>query len=182
MRATEILSHEHGVMLRVVAAAEREVTSILHTGRVHGAQLAVMVEFFTRFDDDCHEPKERDLVFRRLCRHGMAFDSGLLGDLLREHESGRIRLRAVRDWLPAAIAGEPAAVSSLAYNLAGYCELVREHIAKEERELFAAVEALLDADEQSALAGEFVEAECDELESGVQRQLFGLARELTKTA
>lgn len=182
MRATEILSHEHRVVLRVIGAAEREVAAILRTRQVRGPELASMIEFFTRFDDDCHEPKERDLLFRRLSRHGLAYDHGLLADLLREHESCRLRLRAVRDWLPAAIAGEPAAISSLAYNLVGYCELVRTHIAKEESELFAATDRLLDRDEQSALAGDFVEEECDELERGVQRRLFGLARELTGAA
>jgi hemerythrin-like domain-containing protein len=45
MRPTEILTHEHKIILMVLDAAKREVQSIRQRGKVHVAELEKMVDF-----------------------------------------------------------------------------------------------------------------------------------------
>jgi hemerythrin-like domain-containing protein len=51
MTPTEILKHEHQVILLVLDAVEREVRSIQETGRVHVAEAEKMADFFRNFAD-----------------------------------------------------------------------------------------------------------------------------------
>jgi hemerythrin-like domain-containing protein len=180
MRSTEILSHEHGVVLQVIGAAERAQAAMLETGSIDADWLATFLEFCSRFDEQCHEPKEEELLFPRLTAHGLSLREGLLRDLVCEHEAGHVCLQAMRDWLPGARRGDPEAIAAIAQDLAAYCELTRHHIAREESDLLPAAERLIDAEEQEQFEAELLTVEFDEIERGVQSHYFALAREIVK--
>jgi hemerythrin-like domain-containing protein len=181
MRSTDVLSHEHDVVLRVIESAERARATMLETGRVQVEWLATFLEFCARFDEQCHEPKEEELLFPRLVAHGMSLHEGILRELVCEHEAGHVCLQAIRDWLPRASAGDAEAVAAILHDLAAYCELTRHHIAREERELLPAVDGLIGPQELEQFDAELLTMEFDEIEHGVQSHTFTLARQLIES-
>jgi hemerythrin-like domain-containing protein len=64
MKATEILKREHQAILLVITAAEKEVASIVKTGRIQAQTVREMADFFKNFVDRCHHAKEEKACTR----------------------------------------------------------------------------------------------------------------------
>ena len=100
MTPTEILKHEHQVILRVLDAAEKEVASIKENGTIHASLVREMADFFRGFVDHCHPTKEEKPLFTRMHQQGMSLTSGPLAVMLHDHEQGRACIRAIWEALP----------------------------------------------------------------------------------
>lgn len=135
MTATEVLKHEHQVVLHVLDAVEKEVASIKKHGTIHASLVREMVDFFQGFVDHCHHAKEEKHLFARMHQRGMSTTSGPLAVMVQDHERGRAYIRAIREALPEKGEPEAAAVGRIAENLSGYASLLRSHIDKEDNVL-----------------------------------------------
>ena len=60
MLPTDILRHEHQLILMVLDAAEREARTIAGGGVADADRLAAFVDFIRNFADHCHHAKEAD--------------------------------------------------------------------------------------------------------------------------
>lgn len=170
MTATEILKHEHQAILIVIAAAENEARAIAETGKMHVDKVRQMADFLTNFVDRCHHSKEEKHLFAAMHAHGMPMDSGPLAVMLREHEQGRVHVRAI-----AAAVGEtgiPAGASArkVRDELFAYAALLRSHIDKEDNVLYPMADRLLTANEQNALTQAFERIESEEMGAGVHEK------------
>jgi hemerythrin-like domain-containing protein len=178
MRPTDMLSHEHEVILMVCGAAEREARSMRETGRADAERVAKMVDFFRTFADHCHHAKEEDHLFVKMQERGFPRDAGPVGVMLHEHEQSRACVTAVAAHLAAAAAGDAGALAAVADNLLAYASLLRAHIFKEDNILYPmANQALTEAD-QAELAAAFERVERDEVGAGVHEKYHALAHEL----
>jgi len=157
-RPTRELTEEHRCISPVVAAMEREAESIHATGRIHGQQVQEMVAFTRGFTDGCHHVKEEQALFPVLLERGDQSRS-LVDALLKEHDGGRQRIAAIEAALPAAAAGDQAALSAVARELANYASLLTSHIAKEQHLLFPLTDRTLSAEEQEAMGVAFARIE-----------------------
>ena len=66
MKPTDVLRHEHEVILMVLAAAEREASRIEEGEAPAGERIAQVVEFSRNFIDRCHHAKEEKHLFPML--------------------------------------------------------------------------------------------------------------------
>lgn len=177
MTPTEILKHEHEVILLVIAGAEREGEAAAR-GAMNLDNVEQMADFFRNFVDRCHHAKEEKQLFPAAEKRGIPRDGGPIGVMLSEHDAGRDCVRAVLDALPAARAGKADAVRRVGRALLVYAELLRGHIFKEDNILYPMCDRVLTAHDQAALLAAFDQIESEEMGEGVHEKYHELAHRL----
>jgi len=180
MTPTEILKHEHQVILMVLGAAEREADSIASTGKVDADRVVKMLDFIRTFADKCHHAKEEDLLFVKMGERGFPTQMGPVGVMLQEHEMGRSYVRVVDEALQAAAGGDEAALTRVRDGLLSYAGLLRAHIQKEDTILYPMADQALTEQDQAELAEAFERVEREEIGAGVQEKYHQLAHELAE--
>lgn len=170
-RATDILKHEHQVILHVLDAAERDAQ---HPETLDLQRVAQIADFLRHFADRCHHAKEQDLLFPALIARGLPQDEGPIAVMLAEHDEGRAHVRAIF----AELENEAPDRAVIAQHLAEFAELLRAHIGKEDNVLYPLADQLLTEQEQEALTAAFARVERDEIGEGVHEQYHELAHEL----
>lgn len=178
MTPTEELVNEHRIILKVLDAAKREVDTIARTGSVREDVILKILDFVRNFADACHHAKEEKRLFVKMSERGMPLSGGPLAVMLREHEEGRRLVRTAADALPLAAQGDRRALQTLKDGLAGYVDLLRAHIGKEDNILYPMANKLLTAEDQKALAAAFARVETEETGAGVHEKYHALAEEL----
>jgi len=178
MTPTEVLKHEHQVVLRVLEAAEKEVASIQKNATVHVTLIREMVAFFRGFVDHCHHTKEEKHLFTRMHQQGMPLNAGPLAVMRHDHEQGRACIRAIAEALPEEGRPNPEAVAKIAENLSLYISLLRAHISREDNVLYPMADRLLSHADQEALTAAFARVEAEEMGEGVHERYHEWVHEL----
>jgi hemerythrin-like domain-containing protein len=178
LKPTDVLRHEHKIILVALTAMEKQAKAIEATGKVDGEKTDKMLDFFRNFTDRCHHTKEEKYLFVALEQRGMRHDVGPIAVMLAEHQHGRNRLKAVNDALTKARAGDRPAIRQVRENLAAYVKLLKEHITKEDNVLFVMAEQVLTHQDQKTLSAAFEKVEADEMGQGVHEKYHQLAHEL----
>ena len=182
MKATEILSAEHQVILRVIQALET------YTGRLAGGQdvrpgfFLQAADFVKGFADGCHHRKEENVLFKTMVDCGLPLQSGPVAVMLHEHELGRQYIRGLRQAATALEAGDQSARAEVIDNARGYADLLRQHIAKEDNILFPMADQVIPLDEQDQVVEGFEHVEHEETGEGVHEKYLALAEALEREA
>jgi hemerythrin-like domain-containing protein len=178
-KATALLSDEHRVIERVLAAMERltekPATEFL-------ASWKKALDFIRHFADQCHHFKEEKVLFPALEEHGIPNEGGPIGMMLQEHEEGRSYVRAMFDALGKIETGDQRAQAALFENSRQYLRLLREHIQKEDEILFRMADEVIPEDEQRQLLKTFETHEAEEIGAGVHEKYLKIAAELEGAA
>lgn len=174
-KATALLSDEHRVIERVLAALER-LTEKSATEFLQPWKKAL--DFVRHFADQCHHIKEEKVLFPALEEHGIPTEGGPVGMMLLEHEEGRAYVRAMFDALSKIEAGDSSAQTALCDNAKQYLRLLREHIQKEDDILFRMADEVIPADEQKQLLEKFETHEAEEVGTGVHEKYLKIVEEL----
>lgn len=180
MTPTEILKHEHKIILLVLDAAEQAVVSIKVGGEVKVTEIERMLEFFINFADRCHHAKEEKLFFAKMQERGMSSNIGPLAVMLKEHEVGRDKLRVVASALAQAGQGDIAANVVIMENLTDYIGMLRAHIEKEDCILYPVGDRMFTEEDQKYLSEAFDKVEKEEMGEGVHEKYHKLAHDLSK--
>ena len=153
-----ILENEHRVIERVLDAIE---AILARRGERPFSRefFDAALDFITNFADRWHHCKEEDRLFPMLEESGIPRHGGPIGCMLSEHEIGRAHVAAIRGTLDAAERGDADAIATVYGEAAGYCELLREHIQKEDLVLFRMARQVLTPDDTRRLEAQFAEAE-----------------------
>ncbi|HEY3296445.1 MAG TPA: hemerythrin domain-containing protein [bacterium] len=180
MKPTDILIHEHEIILKVLDAAEREVAFMDETGTLHEETIERMVDFIRNFADRCHHAKEEKKLFVFLEQRGLSAQSGPVAVMLHDHETGREFVRGVAAGLELSRTGDGAAVAMVRNNLAGYINLLRMHIHKENNILFPMAARLMNPEDEARLLAEFEQVEAEDIGEGVHEKYHQMAHDLTR--
>lgn len=180
MTPTEILKHEHQIVLLVLKGADREGTGARKNGKCDAATIEKMVDFFKMFVDRCHHAKEEQHLFPALEKHGVPKEAGPIGVMLSEHEKGRGHVRAIAAALPGVKSGRPNAAAEVGEQLLAYAALLRSHIDKEDNVLFPMADRLLSPRERRDMVKAFDLVEAEEIGEGVHEKYHQLAHELAE--
>ena len=173
-KATALLSDEHRVIERVLAAVER-LTQKPVGGSIESWKKAL--DFIRHFADRCHHFKEEEVLFPALEEHGIPNEGGPIGMMLLEHEEGRSYVRTMFDALSKIEAGYQSE-QALFENAKQYLRLLREHIQKEDDILFRMADEVIPEDQQRQLLKTFETHEAEEIGAGVHEKYLKIAEEL----
>jgi hemerythrin-like domain-containing protein len=178
-KATALLSDEHRVIERVLAALEK-LTEKPATESVASWRKAL--DFIRHFADQCHHIKEEKVLFLAMEAHGIPNEGGPIGMMLAEHEEGRSYVLAMFEAIGKIEGGDPSAQGALFENAKQYLRLLREHIQKEDDILFRMADEVIPEDEQRQLLKDFETHEAEEMGAGVHEKYLTIAEELESAA
>ncbi|MHB1293869.1 MAG: hemerythrin domain-containing protein [Anaerolineae bacterium] len=181
MKSTEELVAEHqavkvalGILDRIAALARTE-------GQVNIDHVEAMIEFLQVFVDACHHGKEENLLFDALERAGVPREGGLVGVLLVEHQVGRVYVQTMLNAVERHMEGEQGTLSRFADAATQYTALLRNHIVKEDRDLYPLADAKLDAEEQAKLEEGFERIEREVVGEGRHEAFHKMLETLSAT-
>lgn len=180
MTATEVLRHEHKIILKVLDAVQREAQAIAKIGKLDVEKLDKILDFFRVFVDQCHHGKEEEYLFPTMGKRGFPADKGPIPVMLHEHEVGRTMVKATSEALSLVRQGDAEAKKAVATHLTNLAEHLQSHIAKENEVLFPMADKVFTPEDQQALVASFEKHEAEEIGAGVHEKYHQLAHELAQ--
>lgn len=178
MKATDLLKHEHNIVLAVLDGAEREARNIQATGKVNTDKVAKLVHFFLIFVEKWHHSKEKNLLFPRLQQCGMPIDSGPIAVILQKQALGRDQVVLIAKALCQYKMGASQATAPLVEHLLSLTAQLREHISRENEGLFVVADQILSPVDQEELCDAFEAIKSSEIANGKHEQYHKYAHEL----
>lgn len=178
MTPTELLKHEHKIILIILSAAEKIIKTIQTTIETKINEIKKLLDFFTNFVDRCHHTKEERLLFTKMNERGIPKYSGLIPVMLKEHEYGREKLNVVSLALPLYEKGDLSAKRDIVYNLEEYIKTLKNHIDKEDNILYPLADSVFTNEDRKFLQDAFDKIEKEEIGEGVHEKYHKLAHEL----
>lgn len=135
MKATEVLMHEHELIMRGVAVLDRMAENAESGQPVPADHAEAIIEFIRKFADGCHHAKEEGVLFPAMEAAGMPRDGGPIAVMLAEHDEGRAAVKAMSAAV-SAFGTAPDAPAQFARAARAYANLLTNHIYKENNILF----------------------------------------------
>lgn len=120
-----------------------------------------IAHFLREYADRLHHGKEEELLFPAMAERGIPVEDGPVGQMMAEHVKGRQFIAGMK----AAAAEELVDTELFLTSAAGYVELLRAHIRKENNVLFPMGDQKIPPIQQAALIREFA-AFTEEFPSG----------------
>jgi hemerythrin-like domain-containing protein len=161
MKATEILSEEHRIILKVLDCLHKISDEAGSDEKLDAQSANMALEFFRGFADGCHHAKEEDRLFIVMEEQGIPRDGGPIGVMLTEHDHGRSCVRGMAEALEDAAAGNQQAIQKFRDHAQDFIILLRDHIAKEDQVLFPMADNVLGNQGGEALLADFQKIESD---------------------
>lgn len=177
MKATEVLMEEHNLILRVLQAMENALVAIPR-GKVCPGFFLDAADFIQNFADGCHHAKEEGALFIEMEASGIPVQGGPIGVMLADHAQARLYSRAMRQAAEKWQNGDDSAISAVTANAAGYVNLLRAHIHKENMILFPMADRAVPLERQAVIWQEFERIEREETGQGVHEKYAALAEKL----
>ncbi|WP_320053173.1 hemerythrin domain-containing protein [uncultured Acetobacteroides sp.] len=178
MKATQQLKDEHEGIKLMLKIMEKISIAIEQGKEPNVAHYERIVDFLKGFADKCHHGKEEDILFPELEKHGIPNEGGPVGVMLSEHRKGREYIKALADALEDLKAGNKNAAKGIVEASAGYVQLLRNHIEKENNVLFMMADKVLDEKEQSEIYEAFERLEIEKIGAGKHEEYHKLLKEL----
>ncbi len=180
MKATEVLSAEHRVIERVIAALETGAWLLSQEGNIQPDFFIEASNFIKGFADGCHHMKEEGVLFKAMVANGMPLEGSPVAAMLHEHEMGREYTRGMRQAAERLKAGDQTARPEVIDNARHYAALLRQHISKEDQILFPMADSIIPVEQHAAVWDGFEHVEHEETGEGVHEKYLALAEELEK--
>ncbi len=178
MNAIEILVKEHDSILQVIEITQK----ILNTNdpaQVNINHVNSIIDFIKNFADKYHHLKEEDVLFMEMENRGMPREGGPIGVMLHEHNEGRQYIKQATEAIELFTAGDANAFESIKENLLNYCNLLTNHIYKENNILYPMAERFLPVEVQSAMSVDFEHANATTVDDEYHSKYLKLVEDLS---
>ncbi len=176
-QTSQILVDEHDVILSVIEAVEI-VAQSLDESSFPSDFYTKAFDFFATFADKCHHGKEEAHLFPMLESRGILRHGGPVGCMLLEHVAGRNHVLQVGSALGRVEKGDLMARQTVKREALAFCDLLREHVQKENQILFVVGDQAMTEEDKELLIKKFECAEHSELPLGTHEKYVALAQEL----
>jgi hemerythrin-like domain-containing protein len=153
--ATRNLEDDHVHILQLIEVMGR----IIGTDNPEVSDLEEIVDIIRNFADGLHHAKEENQFFPFLAKRGFSLQQGPVAVMLHEHVEGREFVKGMTYSISLYRGGNNAALGDIYRNMAGYADLLHNHIGKENNILFRMADRALSEEDNKLLLKEFVEAE-----------------------
>ena len=179
MKATEILIHEHELILRGVAVLERMARRANAGQDVPAGDARSIIEFIRKFADGCHHAKEEGVLFPAMIAAGIPAQGGPVAVMLGEHDQGRAAVKAM-DEAVAGFGSDPAAPKAFASAAFAYATLLTNHISKENHVLFRMAAQIIPASKDAEMVAAYEEHEARVTGAGEHERFHGMIEALER--
>lgn len=178
MQATDILSSEHRVIERAIAALDAAADRLEAGKPVRPGFFLDAARFITNFADGWHHGKEEGALFEAMARSGMQMDDGPVGMMMYEHDRARELTSGLRKATERWAAGDAGMADTVVDYARGYSELLTQHIYKEDNILFPMAAQVILPEAQDTLLEDFRRIERAQEDRGSKASYEELARAL----
>jgi len=148
-KPTSILSDEHKNILKVIDSVLKQCGDIEEGKEIDKEFFGRAVDFIKNYADKFHHSKEEDILFLELNKDGVLEHCNPIEQMLHEHNLGRGFVKGLSE---AVDKGDKAEAVK---NARGYCDLLQEHIFKEDNILYPMADTALKEETQKSIAGKF---------------------------
>lgn len=169
------LSDEHRAVEQSLEIFERIVLRTEQKGEYDIEDLRRLIEFFSVFIDTCHHGKEETLLFPAIEDLGVSSEGGLIEVLRNEHAEGRRLVGQMRNELTADVPDE-----EFLAHAQRYLKMLRDHIRKEDLNLFDFASARLSVRRKEELARGFEKIEAEEVGPGKHEEFHQMLEEIDR--
>jgi hemerythrin-like domain-containing protein len=153
--AAKNLEDDHVHILKLIDVMNR----IIGSETPDAGHLESIVDIIRNFADGLHHAKEENKYFPYLAKRGFSLTQGPVAVMLHEHELGRNHVKEIKENIPLYRNGNQAALGNIYRNMAGYAELLQNHISKENNILFRMADNALSDSDNLELLRQFGEVE-----------------------
>jgi hemerythrin-like domain-containing protein len=133
----EILGEEHRNIQKLLRVMEQELNVFDRGERPDYEVFGAIIEFFKKYPDSCHHPKE-DIIYEKF----KARDPGRaasIADLQAEHREGAVRLRRVAQAIESVLNDQELLRQNVDRIIRDFIDNERKHIALEDEVIFPAI-------------------------------------------
>jgi hemerythrin-like domain-containing protein len=178
----EILRQEHRNIEELLRMMEQELTVFDRGERADYEIFGAIIEYFKKYPDTCHHPKE-DIIYETF-RMRDPSRAASVADLQAEHREGAVRLRRVAQALDSVLNDQDVLRASVDRIVRDFIDNERKHIALEDEVIFPAIVDTLQPGDWAEVAltiadryGPPSQADFEEQFSSVRRDILELARQ-----
>ncbi len=139
------LRQEHADIARLLQLLDRQVAVFASGERPDYDLLRKVIDYFLDYPDAVHHPRE-DLIYRVLKRRDSKLAKAI-GDLEQEHEILAGTTRTLSEILREILAEELIDRAKVQELVAEFVRSYRQHMKREERDIFPAAERMLAAED-----------------------------------
>ncbi len=148
---TQILTEEHECISKVIEALKKECYGIQKGKKLDKLFFKQAVDFIKHYADSFHHAKEEDILFTYMREHLNELRCNPIEQMLIEHKLGREYIKKLSDGI------KERKKDKIARNTLGYCELLQDHIFKEDNVLYPMADEVLNKKEQKLMRDKFYE-------------------------
>src|SRR5215472_8627116 len=133
----EILRQEHRNIEKLLRVMEQELSVFDRGGRPDYEVFGAVIEFFKKYPDSCHHPKE-DVIYDKFKARAPG-RAASIADLQAEHREGAVRLRRVAQAIDSVLNDQELLRESVDRIVRDFIDNERKHIALEDGVIFPAI-------------------------------------------
>ena len=175
----EILHQEHRNLEKLLRVLEQELRVFDRGERPDYEVFGAVIEFFKKYPDSCHHPKE-DIIYEKF-KARYPDRAASISDLQAEHREGAVRLRRVAQAIETVLNDEEVLREDVDRIVRDFIDNERKHIALEDDVIFPALVNTLQARDWAEIAltladryGPPSEADFEEQFSTLRRNILEL--------
>ncbi len=146
----EILRQEHRNIEKLLDLMEQELCVFDRGERPDYEVFGAVIDFFKKYPDSCHHPKE-DIIYEKF--KARAPDrAASIADLEAEHREGAVRLRRVAQAIDNVLNDQELLRESVDRIVRDFIDNERKHIALEDEVVFPAIACTLQPEDWADIA------------------------------
>jgi hemerythrin-like domain-containing protein len=146
----EILRQEHRNIEKLLRVMEQELSVFDRGERPDYEVFGAIIEFFKKYPDSCHHPKE-DIIYEKFKARAPG-RAASIADLQAEHREGAMRLRRVAQAIDSVLNDQELLRESVDRIVRDFIDNERKHIALEDDVIFPAIADTLQAGDWADIA------------------------------
>jgi len=146
----EILRQEHRNIEKLLRVMEQELDVFDRGERPDYEVVGAVIEFFEKYPDTCHHPKE-DIVYEKFKARSPG-RAASIADLRAEHRDGAARLRRVAQAVDGVLNDREILRETIDRIIRDFIDSERKHIALEDDVVFPAIVAALRSEDWAEIA------------------------------
>ena len=172
----EILRQEHRNIEKLLRVIEQELAVFDRGERPDYDVLGAIFEYFKKYPDTCHHPKE-DIIYEKFkVRNPERATS--IADLQAEHREGAIRLRRVAQAVDNVLNDQELVRENVDRIVRDFIDNERKHIALEDEIIFPAIVATLQPEDWADIALTIADRYGPPSEADFEEQFSTLRRDI----